>query len=155
MIMTNDQLEEEYLATIALLEEARDYLLRLPPHPMTRSLARKLHEHVAHPVKKLQREELARAATEVGGCNYTPAGLPVIRAVVNGAVLRLRAPMLRSSGGWREFGPVVLRHLKNGERIRLEPTRTPFSSDSGSWQDPCPWDEPGAVQQGPPAGGAS
>jgi hypothetical protein len=127
--MTDRQLEAEYLRTMALLKEVLDYLLRLPPHPMTRSLADKLHEHLDHPVRQLQSEQLARTMSELNGCNFTPAGLPIIRAVLNGTELKLTAPLLHSSGGSREMGPVVLGYLKKGERIELRPTRPPFSSD--------------------------
>lgn len=54
-------LEAEYLATVSILKVALDYLVRLPPHPMTRSLANQIQTHLDEPSRRVDLERRMRA----------------------------------------------------------------------------------------------
>ncbi|MEJ8837662.1 hypothetical protein [Ramlibacter sp. AN1133] len=70
---------------LLLLQEVRDYLMRLPVIPATRELARRVDGFLADPqasaVQVRAREEVALARTWDGGY-FTPAGEPVLQAEV-------------------------------------------------------------------------
>ena len=71
-------------ASLALLEEVRDYLLRLPAVPMTYALARRVDAHVTqHRLKPAEHE-----ATWQGGIT-TSTGVPMLQVRLHGRTLRL------------------------------------------------------------------
>jgi hypothetical protein len=91
--------QDDYLATLDVLREAADYLARLPPHPMTTAMVRKLNAHLSEPrrttMARLEEEQAQvrkRDRLLMTGANYTPAGLPVIQANLLERTLTLRQP---------------------------------------------------------------
>ena len=86
---------EQHAATLDLLEEVRDYLMRLPVAPATRDVCRRIDAHIAAPDQAVAREAVSRALRErnklVGGL-YTPAGVVLVEAEVDERRLALRSP---------------------------------------------------------------
>lgn len=108
-----------------LLQEVMAYLLRLPAVPTTVALARKVKDHLDQPDRKaaeLRASEEARRAGLRHGCNFTPVGLPVIEAEVDGDHLRLWTPgdAVRGSDRTRAGWPVMLcQRLQSVETVVL------------------------------------
>lgn len=107
--------------TLTLLQEASDYLARLPRVPMTQQLIAKLEAHQRDPATmtakrvaaQLENEQQARCAAA-----YTAYGLPVISCEVDGNKLRLKMGTAPSS---RER---VIKMLEAGCELQLEPKAT-------------------------------
>lgn len=91
---------EVYQRTERLLQEALDYLLRLPRHPMTAEMASKISEHLVAPTTRIVRARAERlvAAQEVdlynrgGIASYTAEGLAELAASVGPQTVRLTTP---------------------------------------------------------------
>jgi anaerobic glycerol-3-phosphate dehydrogenase len=94
-----------HLASLKLLEEAADYLRRLPAHPMTNQMLYKIQEHLEEPGAGVRRKRLelitndeewnariTSGAAMRGTSQYSPTGAPVIRATIAGHVLWLDSP---------------------------------------------------------------
>jgi len=80
--------DERHAETLALLAEVRDYIASWPPHPMNRDLIAKINGHIDAPLNGLVRRSLtARSAV-----SYTPFGLEIIRATLEGDKLTVTAP---------------------------------------------------------------
>lgn len=113
-------IEAEHIVTLQVLREALAYLERLPPHPKTREQIMKLRDHLENPARRATRERLKQASMHLRGCNFTPSGTPIVQAEIDGKVLTLTAPVLKSSGGMREVGHLILDRLRYGEVIDLD-----------------------------------
>ncbi|MEJ6003737.1 hypothetical protein [Paucibacter soli] len=126
--------EEVHLATEQLLREAMDYLNRLPAHPMTSALARKVQAHLDSPeagIVRSQDEAIARAreaarradlVSRKGSSHYTSKGLAVLTLVVEADKAILSSPAAAAYGNTskgREFGKRVVGDLKKGVVIWL------------------------------------
>lgn len=96
-----------HLASLQLLEEAADYLRRLPANPMTNQMLLKIKQHLAEPgagVQKKRLEVIAKdeewkarissGAALKGTSGYAPSGAPIIMAMITGNTLRLQSPLV-------------------------------------------------------------
>lgn len=94
--------EEELLATFQLLREVQSYLSRLPAHPSTHEVIRRIGHHLESPaaIVQLQRgqwraERIRWQLTGLtGGSSFLPVGVPVIQAELIGTTLKLQSPAL-------------------------------------------------------------
>lgn len=104
--------------TLKLLQEASDYLTRLPRVPVTQQLIAKLEAHQSAPAtltarrvaEQLEHEKQARCAAA-----YTAFGVPIIECEVQGNKLRMKlgnAPSSRAR---------ALAMLEAGCELQLEP----------------------------------
>ena len=100
--MTDDEVSQLALAHAAareLLAQTRDYLLRLPPVPLTKELARRIDEHLTQPHSAHARrltEAAVRDATRLTWGKYMPNGEHMLDACVEGRTLTLMGVRLRS-----------------------------------------------------------
>lgn len=122
--------EDEFAQAVAMLEEACAYLNSLPPHPMTADMVRRVRSHLEAPAHRVELERRRLAALDMSGGNYTPAGVPVIKARVLGPVLRLSAPELVRQRVDR-FDALLLTRMRSGEVIPLG-----YRNYDGAWQNP-------------------
>ena len=102
--------------SLALLEEVRDYLLRLPVVPMTRDLARRVDQHVSR-----QRSVLvapgAKDSLPLVGHVESRKGVPILLATLHGRKLRLHAAPMASMDDEQQ----LLSALSDGITIALNP----------------------------------
>jgi hypothetical protein len=124
----NSTSDDDYLVTLDLLRETVEYLYRLPRHPMTAALARKVAAHLDDPCRAARAELLAAEAENrrrdglaLFGANYTPAGIPVISAQLFERELKLTSPELGDPRHGKEISRLVLDRLRSGETIALKP----------------------------------
>ncbi|WP_087866050.1 hypothetical protein [Comamonas thiooxydans] len=104
--------------TLSLLQEASDYLKRLPRVPITQQLIAKLEAHQLAPAtltarrvaEQLEHEKLARCAAA-----YTTYGLPIIECEVQGNALRMKLGHAPSSSAR------AIAMLEAGCELQLEP----------------------------------
>ncbi|MGP1692296.1 MAG: hypothetical protein ACTS6O_07300 [Giesbergeria sp.] len=107
--------------TLKLLQEASDYLTRLPRVPVTQQLISKLEAHQRDPAtltaqrvaEQIAHEQQARCAAA-----YTAFGLPIIACEVQGNKLRMK---LGTSPSARER---AIKMLEAGCELQLEPKAT-------------------------------
>lgn len=105
----DDRLSE----ALALVQEARDYMARLPPVPVTLELVRKLSLYLeASPSQNLGSNTLPWY-----GRAYTPAGQPLIEAMVLDTRLTLREP--RAARSSLVTPAEFQRHLSQGITMSL------------------------------------
>lgn len=79
MSYSNDEL---HAATLQVLREVADYMLRLPPVPVTTAMCKRIEEHLADPVNQLVSANNEFAGRVYEGAQYTPSGLPLVAARV-------------------------------------------------------------------------
>lgn len=108
--------DERHAATLDFLAGVRDYIARLPAHPMNRDMIRRIEAHLEEPVNHLARHAIKKRS----GGNYTPAGLPVLTATAEGDTVTITAP----PEGKGVPDELLLRRLRRGERITLSPDET-------------------------------
>lgn len=92
-----DELALAYRQARELLEQTRDYLLRLPPVPVTRDFAHRIEAHLKQPAAvHLQRafEAAASEATLMTWGRFMPNGEPFLNARVQGRTLSVWSPHL-------------------------------------------------------------
>jgi hypothetical protein len=124
--MTDDEHTElalAYQAARDLLEQARDYLLRLPPVPLTRDLARRLDGHLQAPDQAHVRHVLnaaVREATLLRWASWMPNGEPMLAATVEHQTLHLRSAHLDRRPA---AAKALVEALTHGIHAPLEPTR--------------------------------
>lgn len=98
--------------TLLLLQEARDYLLRLPVVPTTRELARRIGTHLEQlQSAPAQRVVMPNAAGIWKGGVYTQAGEPILTAIVNGRTLQLHPGRLGSLDDEQRFLSTLSRNV--------------------------------------------
>ncbi len=126
--------------TLNLLREAADYLRRLPAHPMTSAMLRKIDAHLESPQEKAQVSRLKSLAGDeefcdriqagnafVGVSRYTPAGLPVIAGRLLYPNFELTSPAMQHAmhAGWTEraetLAAAIAREIAEGVSIQLRP----------------------------------
>jgi hypothetical protein len=122
-------LAEEHLTTLEVLRETLNYLQRLPAHPMTAAMARKVAAHLADPGRAMrerfvteQADALKRDRLRLRGGAYTPAGIPVIEAELCERKLIIRSPHALLGEPMhlpKDFGQKILRRLADGETLEL------------------------------------
>jgi hypothetical protein len=78
--------------TEQLLCEALDYLTRLPAHPMTNEMIRKLSEHLEAPTTGIVRERDKQHVTRKGVSGYSIDGLIELAASVGPTSILLTSP---------------------------------------------------------------
>lgn len=126
---------EVHITNEALLREAADYLLRLPYHPMTVTLAKKIQSQLDDPRSRIVLEDDKRQAearrtdlfSRRGSSRFTPAGLPVILVTVEGETARVSSPAAKSLGSRLQgdkFAAHLVEELANGVLVQLSPRRT-------------------------------
>lgn len=92
-----DQLDAEMASKVhqrteQLLCEALDYLTRLPAHPMTSEMVRKLSQHLEAPTTGIVRERDKQHVTRKGISGYSIEGLIELGASVGPTSLLLTSP---------------------------------------------------------------
>ena len=123
-------------ADAELLQEVMDYLLRLPHVLPTAALARKVKAHLDQPERRaaeIRASEEARLAGLRHGCNFTPIGLPVIEAEVDGDRLRLWTPgheVLRNDQIRAKWPLMLCQRLQNVETVVLRQGAAKFMDDT-------------------------
>lgn len=108
--------DERHGATLDFLAGVRDYIARLPAHPMNRDMIQRIEAHLAEPVNHLTRHAVK---TRSGGA-YTPAGLPVLTVTAEGDIVTITAP----PEGKGIPGEDLLRRLRRSLCIGLRPDET-------------------------------
>lgn len=112
------------LETLQLLQEAVDYLNRLPAVPVTRELSRKLQAHLDAPHVLGAQREAAFAEHEASirhGRVYSPVGQPLFEVVADGEFVYLRTGHAQDHGDQRR-----LNLMREGFVMRLEKTPPNF-----------------------------
>lgn len=110
MQFTTDQ---RHSSTLDFLAEVRDYIARWPAHPMNREMIQRIEAHLAEPVHNLVRQGLYSRS----GAVFTPAGLCVLKATIQGDALTVTAPP-RTKGVPED---ILLLRLRRGEAITMQP----------------------------------
>lgn len=115
--------DEKHQMSLQLLREVQVYLDgHVPPHPQHYRMARRIESHLAEPTHRL----VARAQKEREGMCCTPAGVPLMEAVLIDDVLRLNIPLdavdltLSECNGLTVLEEAVSRLLGNGVTIGLQ-----------------------------------
>lgn len=108
--------DERHGATLDFLAGVRDYIARLPAHPMNRDMIQRIEAHLAEPVHHLTRHAVK---TRSGGA-YSPAGLPVLTVTAEGDTVTITAP----PEGKGIPGEDLLRRLRRGVSIPLRSDET-------------------------------
>ncbi len=112
------------LETLQLLQEAVDYLNRLPPVPVTRELTRKLQAHIDAPHVQGAQREASFAEHEASirhGRAYSPLGLILFEVVTDGKFVYYRAGSDQDHDNQRR-----LKLMQEGFVMRLEKTPPNF-----------------------------
>lgn len=115
-----------------MLEEVLEYLLRLPAHPMTVQMARKVQAHLQDPSARVARELTAQLAAAQqadrvvrgGVSSFTPSGIPVLQVAVYPESVRLSSPAAKEFGSTskgRSFGLELVKDLAAGIEVELRP----------------------------------
>lgn len=108
--------DEQHRATLAVLQEAVDYMRRLPPVPVTLEICRKLQRHLDDPTNRLvarQKDIWRGSAFEVVGTEYLTARL-------EGDVLTVRLPAPTRSVTREYIQQLAMDRLRAGVQIRME-----------------------------------
>lgn len=112
----------EAQADTRLLQEVWDYLIRLPIVPTTTALALKIRDRLDSPQRRATQArdtEVARRSALQHGANYTPAGLPVIAAALDGQALRLWTPSSDAHFMTDAWARMVRDRLQTTETIEM------------------------------------
>lgn len=115
--------DEKHQASLQLLRDVQAYLdSHVPPHPQHYRMARRIEAHLAEPTHRL----VARAQQEREGTCWTPAGVPLMEAVLVANVVKLKIPLEAVDLTLHEFDErtvleeAVSRLLGNGLLIGLQ-----------------------------------
>ena len=115
-------LRATHACTLELLAEVSDYLLRLPPIPVTRDLCRKIDSHLADPQAATIHDAARRASTRnLSGGVYTPQGTALLLADFSGCRLSLRTGIPKSREGEAHAIRTLLALLRESIAIELKP----------------------------------
>lgn len=117
--------DEKHRNTLAVLQEALDYLRRMPPVPVTVEMCGKLQRHLEHPTNRLVAEQQDTWAGE----SYQPSGLCYLVARMKGGLLEVRIP--QDDGKFQKhIEKVALEQLRTGVLIQLKNRGfDPFDAD--------------------------
>ena len=80
--------DQRHAATLEFLAEVRDYIASWPAHPMNRQIIQRIEAHLTEPVHHL----VSQGIYSRSGTTYTPAGLFVLKAVVQGDTVTVSLP---------------------------------------------------------------
>ena len=105
--------DERHAETLAFLAHVRDYLARWPAHPMSRDMLAKIDAHLENPLSRL----VLDGQKTRSGANFTPAGVEVLRATLEGDRLTITAP----AKGKGLADAQLLARLRRGEPFTLKP----------------------------------
>lgn len=80
----------------------QSYLSRLPAHPSTHEVIRRIGDHLESPAAIVQRQRAQRRAEQIrfqltgltGSSRFLPVGVPIVQAELIGSTLRLHSPAL-------------------------------------------------------------
>lgn len=108
--------DEKHRETLAVLQEALDYLRRMPPVPVTVEMCRKLQRHLEQPTSRLVSQQNDAWA---GGA-YLPAGLCFLTARLQGSVLEVRLPPQAKGVSQSFVEQMAMERLRDGVKIQLE-----------------------------------
>ena len=86
--------DERHAETLAFLAHVRDYLASWPAHPMNRGMLAKIDAHLENPLHRLVRDGQKTRS----GANFTPAGVEVLRATLEGDRLSSRGQKMATLG---------------------------------------------------------
>ena len=105
--------DERHAETLAFLAHVRDYLACWPAHPMNRDMLAKIDAHLENPLRRL----VLDGQKTRSGANFTPAGVEVLRATLEGDRLTITAP----AKGKGLADAQLLARLRRGEPFTLKP----------------------------------
>jgi hypothetical protein len=87
-----DELRAIHAETVDLLERVQDYLVRLPPVPVTVDLCREIAQHLESPkaaaLARAARKSVLANEARHGTC-YSPAGIPLLLIDIEAGSLTL------------------------------------------------------------------
>lgn len=120
--------------TLNLLAEAKAYLQRHSPVPMTLDLVRRIEGHLASPESKTSLRIARENATEIDlrkqarfGSSYNVVGLPVLEVMVNGDTVHVQMGKAFTAHGGSKVrnaqADEVLRLLEKGVSIDVSQVR--------------------------------
>lgn len=112
----SNALTSEHTAALALLEEVRDYMLRLPVVPTTRNLCAKISRHLESPSSTAIQK---RSDDERTGAAYSAAGVPLLVANLSGQMLSVTSPFASALDGIESKR--LLDMLAQGLILELQP----------------------------------
>lgn len=110
--------DEQHRATLAMLQEALDYLLRMPRSPVTTQMCRKIEAHLEAPSASL----VARTQDVWEAEAVSPVGVMWFTARLQGDDLTVCIPPRPKAILQSEYDRLVLRGLAGGLRMRLKNT---------------------------------
>lgn len=108
--------DEQHRATLAVLQEAVDYLRRLPPVPVTIEMCSKLQRHLDNPTNRL----LARQQDTWTQEAVTAAGVMYLMARLRGNVLDLKIPAPTRDIAPAQVDQLAIGSLRAGLRLPLQ-----------------------------------
>ena len=119
-MLSRPKQETVTLVTLNLLQQAVDYLRRLPVVPSTHALIRQIDAHLTDPNVSAARREAEAAelmASRRTGVRLTPAGSPAYEVVVEGAKATITVHKLNVAPG----SDLRIDALANGVTIDIHP----------------------------------
>ena len=105
--------DARHAATLEFLAEVRDYLARLPVHPMNRRMLEKIEAHLHEPVHNLIQSGIKPRS----GMSCTAAGTVSIAATLEGDRLTVTTP----AKGKGLPDDLLLKRLREGISLNLKP----------------------------------
>ena len=123
-----EQSTTQLAESLQLIEEVRNYLGRLPPHPMHRAMIGKIDDHLQKPFNVQTVETVKRTGIRWNQI-ITPSGVPILHAAIDLSDLELRIhiPFSPSSVGVSRQG------LARQAAARLESEEGIFLSLNREW----------------------
>lgn len=112
----NISTDEKQRETLAVLQEALDYLRRLPPVPVTIEMCGKLQRHLELPTNRL----VAQQQDTWIGASYQSSGLCYLTARLKGHVLEVKLPDPDTRASHKHIEQVAIERLRSGVIIQLE-----------------------------------
>lgn len=117
--------------SLDLLQEARDYLLALPRHPLTQDLARRIDAHLQDPTvaraqavsQRVTELESKRSVQMSNVWGLTSTGIASLVVSLAGDELEIQSPrasLLAGSSSGKQFAFGLAKNLAAGIQIKLE-----------------------------------
>lgn len=121
--------DEKHRATLAMLQEALDYLRRLPTVPATHAMCNKLQQHLDDPTSRLVAGQADTWSQEA----VTAAGLIYLRARLCSNVLDLRIPDAPRGVAQTQVDQHAVDVLRGGLKLpMLNRDFVPFAASAGA-----------------------
>lgn len=115
-MVTNISTDEKLRETLAVLQEAVEYMRRLPPVPVTIEMCRKLQRHLDDPTNRLvsQQKDIWK------GSAFEAVGTVYLTARLEGDHLTVQLPPPARQLTQGDIERLALERLRDGVQIRME-----------------------------------